>query len=78
MAIKRTGSSGYSLKWLEAEAKGTGWGIHSVDRQEGTVEFYRRTGRDAESGTILVNFKVDYPGFDNYRWFRKNLLVEVN
>ena len=78
VAIKRTGSSGYSLKWLEAEAKGTGWGIHSVDRQEGTVEFYRRTGRDAESGTILVNFKVDYPGFDNYRWFRKNLLVEVN
>lgn len=78
VTIKRTGSSGYSLKRLEAEAKGTGWAIHSVDRQEGTVEFYRNTGRIEESGTILVNFKVDYPGFDNYRWFRKNLLVEVN
>ena len=78
VAIKRTGSSGYSLKRLEAEAKGTDWGIHSVDRQEGTVEFYRRTGGTEESGTIIVNFKVDYPGFDNYRWFRKNLLVEVN
>lgn len=78
VAIKRTGSSGFSLKRLEAKAEGTGWAIHSVDRQEGTVEFYRNTSRPAESGTILVNFKVDYPGFDNYRWFRKNLLVEVN
>ncbi|WP_077531149.1 hypothetical protein [Vreelandella utahensis] len=78
VAIKRTGSSGYSLKRLEAKAKGTGWAIHSIDRQEGKVEFYRNTSRVAESGTIVVNFKVDYPGFDNYRWFRKNLLVEVN
>ncbi|MYL27377.1 MULTISPECIES: hypothetical protein [Halomonadaceae] len=78
VAIKRTGSSGFSLKRLEAKAEGSGWAIHSVDRQEGTVEFYRNTSRPAESGTILVNFKVDYPGFDNYRWVRKNLLVEVN
>ncbi|MGM0434244.1 MAG: hypothetical protein ACQEQ1_06240 [Pseudomonadota bacterium] len=78
VAIRRTGSSGYSLKRLDAEAKGTGWEVHSIDRQEGTVEFYRSTSRVAESGTILVNFKVDYPGFDNYRWLRENLRVDVN
>ncbi|XOZ34398.1 hypothetical protein ACMDCT_03995 [Halomonadaceae bacterium KBTZ08] len=78
VAIKRTGSSDFSLKSLDARAAGTGWAIHSINRQEGTVEFYRNTSRPTESGTIIVNFKVDYPAFDNYRWFRKNLLVEVN
>lgn len=78
VAIRRTGSSGYSLKRLDAKAKGKGWAIHSVNRQEGTVEFYRNTSQPAEDGTIVVSFKVDYPDFDNYRWFRKNLLVEVN
>lgn len=78
VAIKRTGSSDFSLQRLDARAAGTGWAIHSINRQEGTVEFYRNTSRPTESGTIIVNFKVDYPEFDNYRWFRKNLLVELN
>ncbi|MEQ6884802.1 hypothetical protein [Salicola sp. Rm-C-2C1-2] len=78
VAIRRTGSSGYSLKRLDAITKGKGWAIHGVNRQEGTVEFYRNTSQPAEDGTIVLSFKVDYPDFDNYRWFRKNLLVEIN
>lgn len=77
VAIKRTGSSGFTLDALEAQVRGEDWYLDSTNWQTGTVSFYH-DGPATESGTVEVNLKVDYEDFDNYRWFRKTLRVHVN
>ncbi|MGM0450564.1 MAG: hypothetical protein ACQERE_07040 [Pseudomonadota bacterium] len=77
VTIKRTGSSDVTLKDLEAKVEGNDWIFDSADWQSGTVRFYH-DGPSTESGTVVVNFKVDYPDFNNYRWFQKTLRVHVN
>lgn len=77
VSIKRTGSSDLSLEALEAQVVGKDWHLESTDWQTGTVRFYH-DGPSTEPGTVRVNVKVDYPDFDNYRWFRKTLRGHVN
>lgn len=77
VTIKRTGSSDFTLEALEAQVQGQDWYLDSTDWQSGTVRFYH-DGPSTESGTVTVNFKVDYPDFDNYRWFQKTLRVHLN
>jgi len=71
--IRRIGSSGVQLQGkaaLKARAQGDALQLHSVDWQSGAVE-YSQDGNAGDSGTILVNFKIESPDFENYRWFRK-------
>lgn len=77
VTIQRTGSSDFSLDDIEADITGEGWSIESTDWQTGTVRFYH-DGSSTEPGVVTVNFRVDFPDFDNYRWFQKTLRVHVN
>jgi len=77
--IRRIGSSGVQLQGkaaLKARAQGDALQLHSVDWQSGAVE-YSQDGNAGDSGTILVNFKIESPDFENYRWFRKTVKVCV-
>ncbi len=77
VSIKRTGSSDFELDALEARVEGQDWYLDSTVWQTGTVRFYH-DGPAVESGTVVINFRVDYPEFDNYRWFQKTLRVKVD
>ncbi|WP_133736008.1 hypothetical protein [Halospina denitrificans] len=77
--IRRIGSGGVQLQGigaLDASAQGDALNLHSVDWQSGVVE-YSHHGDAGDSGTILVNFKIESPDFENYRWFRKTVKVCV-
>ena len=77
--IRRIGSGSVNLQGntLDARARSDVLQIHSVDWQRGSVEYFQ-DGDAGDSGTILINFKIESPDFENYRWFRKTVKVCVN
>lgn len=77
--LRRTGSGDVELQGngLDARAKGSALAVHNTNWQDAEVEYFH-DGSDGDSGTILVNFKIDTPDFNNYRWFRKTLRVCIN
>ena len=77
--IKRVGSKGVNLQGngLDARAEGSALQVSSVDWQDAVVEYFH-DGSEGEQGTVLINFKIETPDFDNYRWFRKTLRVCIN
>lgn len=77
--IRRIGSRDTELQGnaLDAKARGDALQVSSVDWQDATVEYFH-DGNEGDQGTILINFKIETPGFDNYRWFRKTVRVCIN
>ncbi len=59
---------------LEAEVEGEALVLHSFNAETATVEFFA-DGQDGDTGTVLVNFRVQGDDHDRYRWFRKNVRV---
>ena len=74
--IRRIGSQGANLQAnaLDARALDDGLTIHSANWQTGEVEFFQNNSGTEET-TILINFKVETPDFENYRWFTKTVKV---
>ena len=74
--IRRAGEGDAVLQpnAIDARALSNKLLVQAAGWQSAEVDYFH-TGENGDSGTILINFRIDFPEFDNYRWFRKTLRV---
>lgn len=74
--LHRAGSD-FDLADMDAETLSDNLAVHSFSAQTRTLEYFH-DGDDGDSGSLIVNFKVDEADYDSYRWYRKTVRVCIN